>query len=165
MRIDHHSNALHSAIKWCYLWGTAKWERCTPACKSFQSFATKLCKVFGMRARGPRVGRGAEEPVPWDYNKACQSDCNSTAFWHVFHHSLGDLKTSWYHIISFTGWINCACHQDWAPNSEVGDVREWQIHNSHLLLHLDRFAAKRAWAFATWLQPTDSREMSMVLSK
>jgi len=32
------------------LWGAAEWERWTPACGSFQSFATELRRVFGGRS-------------------------------------------------------------------------------------------------------------------
>ncbi|KAK0154276.1 Retrotransposon-derived protein PEG10 [Merluccius polli] len=35
------------------LWGTAEWERRTPACSSFQAFASELQKVFGVPSRGP----------------------------------------------------------------------------------------------------------------
>ncbi len=35
------------------LWGTAKWERRTPACASFQAFTAKLCKVFGVASHAP----------------------------------------------------------------------------------------------------------------
>lgn len=35
------------------LWGTAEWERQTPACSSFATFAAELRKVFGPVARGP----------------------------------------------------------------------------------------------------------------
>lgn len=41
-----------------------RWGRYTPAFESFQSFATELHNVFGMRARGPRGGTGAKEPLP-----------------------------------------------------------------------------------------------------
>lgn len=32
------------------LWGTAEWEKRTPACASFGAFASELCKVFGLGA-------------------------------------------------------------------------------------------------------------------
>ena len=35
------------------LWGTAEWERRTPACLSFQAFASELQKVFGVPLWGP----------------------------------------------------------------------------------------------------------------
>ncbi|KAK0145665.1 Retrotransposon-derived protein PEG10 [Merluccius polli] len=35
------------------LWGTAEWERRTPACSSFQAFASELQKVFSVPSRGP----------------------------------------------------------------------------------------------------------------
>ena len=40
------------------LWGTAEWERRTPACSSFQAFAAELCKVFGEASRGPDASGG-----------------------------------------------------------------------------------------------------------
>ncbi|KAI3364203.1 hypothetical protein L3Q82_010811, partial [Scortum barcoo] len=40
--INHLTGRVH-------LWGTAEWERRTPACVSFQAFATELRKVFGNR--------------------------------------------------------------------------------------------------------------------
>lgn len=35
------------------LWGTAEWERKTPACASFQAFAAELRRVFGESSKGP----------------------------------------------------------------------------------------------------------------
>ena len=35
------------------LWGTAEWEGRTPACSSFQVFASELQRVFGVPSRGP----------------------------------------------------------------------------------------------------------------
>ena len=40
------------------LWGTAEWERGTPACVSFQAFSEELRKVFGPVSRGPDVTGG-----------------------------------------------------------------------------------------------------------
>ncbi|TWW59148.1 hypothetical protein D4764_06G0006780 [Takifugu flavidus] len=40
------------------LWGTAEWERGTPACSSFQTFSTELRKVFGPVSLGPEATRG-----------------------------------------------------------------------------------------------------------
>ena len=40
------------------LWGTAEWERRTPACSSFQTFAAELRKVFGEASRGPDASGG-----------------------------------------------------------------------------------------------------------
>ena len=40
------------------LWGTAEWERRTPACSSFQAFAAELRKVFGEVSRGPDASGG-----------------------------------------------------------------------------------------------------------
>ena len=40
------------------LWGTAEWERRTPACASFQAFAAELRKVFGEASRGPDASGG-----------------------------------------------------------------------------------------------------------
>uniref|UniRef100_A0AAQ4Q1R1 Retrotransposon gag domain-containing protein n=1 Tax=Gasterosteus aculeatus aculeatus TaxID=481459 RepID=A0AAQ4Q1R1_GASAC len=40
------------------LWGTAEWERQTPACRSFQSFAAEVRKVFGPPALGPDAAGG-----------------------------------------------------------------------------------------------------------
>ncbi len=40
------------------LWGTAEWERGTPACTSFQAFAEELRKVFGPVSLGPDVTGG-----------------------------------------------------------------------------------------------------------
>lgn len=44
----------HLTGKAC-LWGEAGWERKTPACSSFQAFATKLRKVLGW---GQQLGLG-----------------------------------------------------------------------------------------------------------
>lgn len=35
------------------LWVTSKWEQRTPACTSFQAFATEFQKVFGLASQGP----------------------------------------------------------------------------------------------------------------
>lgn len=40
------------------LWGTAEWERQTPACASFPAFAAELRKVFGPVFRGPDATGG-----------------------------------------------------------------------------------------------------------
>ncbi|KAK9513191.1 hypothetical protein VZT92_026747 [Zoarces viviparus] len=40
------------------LWGTAEWDRRTPACVSFQSFSAELRKVFGAVSGGPDVTGG-----------------------------------------------------------------------------------------------------------
>lgn len=40
------------------LWGTAEWERQTPACASFQAFADELRKVFGETSSGPDAAGG-----------------------------------------------------------------------------------------------------------
>ena len=40
------------------LWGTAEWERRTPACSTFQAFAAELRKVFGEASRGPDASGG-----------------------------------------------------------------------------------------------------------
>lgn len=40
------------------LCGTAEWERHTPACLTFQAFATELRKVFGESLSGPDVAGG-----------------------------------------------------------------------------------------------------------
>ncbi|XP_077940507.1 uncharacterized protein LOC144384593 [Gasterosteus aculeatus] len=40
------------------LWGTAEWERQTPVCRSFQSFAAEVRKVFGPPALGPDAAGG-----------------------------------------------------------------------------------------------------------
>lgn len=40
------------------LWGTAEWERGTPACSSFQAFAEELRKVFGTVSLGPDATGG-----------------------------------------------------------------------------------------------------------
>lgn len=40
------------------LWGTAEWERQTPACASFNAFTAELRKVFGPVSRGPDAAGG-----------------------------------------------------------------------------------------------------------
>lgn len=40
------------------LWGTAEWERQTPACVSFNAFSAELQKVFGPVSRGPDAAGG-----------------------------------------------------------------------------------------------------------
>ncbi|TWW73434.1 hypothetical protein D4764_15G0008280 [Takifugu flavidus] len=40
------------------LWGTAEWERGTPACSSFQAFSVELRKVFGPVSLGPDATGG-----------------------------------------------------------------------------------------------------------
>lgn len=40
------------------LWGTAEWERHTPACASFSAFAAELRMVFGPVYRGPDAAGG-----------------------------------------------------------------------------------------------------------
>ncbi|TWW58466.1 hypothetical protein D4764_07G0011850 [Takifugu flavidus] len=40
------------------LWGTAEWERGTPACSSFQAFSAELRKVFGPVSLGPDATGG-----------------------------------------------------------------------------------------------------------
>ena len=39
------------------LWGTAEWQRGTPTCHSFQSFAEELRRVFGTGPLGAEAGR------------------------------------------------------------------------------------------------------------
>eukprot|EP00064_Thunnus_orientalis_P017628 superscaffoldBa00003800_g17712 len=47
------------------LWGTAEWERRSPACASFDLFATELRKVFGLDTCGPEaIGAGLLQPLP-----------------------------------------------------------------------------------------------------
>ncbi|KAK0132086.1 Retrotransposon-derived protein PEG10 [Merluccius polli] len=43
------------------LWGTAEWERHTPACSSFSAVTTELHKVFGIASRGPDASRGLRQ--------------------------------------------------------------------------------------------------------
>lgn len=40
------------------LWGTAEWDRQTPACASFAAFSTELRKVFGETSSGPDAAGG-----------------------------------------------------------------------------------------------------------
>lgn len=71
------------------LWGTAEWERRTPACSSFQAFAAELRKVFGVAFRGPDAAGGLlglrqEGRTVADYaidfrTQARQSDWNEAA--------------------------------------------------------------------------------------
>ena len=42
---------------WARLWGTAEWQRGTPACHSFQSFANELRRVFDTGPLGADAGR------------------------------------------------------------------------------------------------------------
>ena len=39
------------------LWGTAEWQRGTPTCRSFQTFAEELRRVFGTGPLGAEAGR------------------------------------------------------------------------------------------------------------
>ena len=82
------------------LWGTAEWERQTPACSSFSSFCAELRRVFGEVARGPdsaggllrlRQGRGTVADYAIDFRiLARQSDWNSAALCDAFLLGLGD---------------------------------------------------------------------------
>uniref|UniRef100_A0A8C5GZJ6 CCHC-type domain-containing protein n=1 Tax=Gouania willdenowi TaxID=441366 RepID=A0A8C5GZJ6_GOUWI len=53
--------AINHLIERARLWGTAEWERQTPACSSFQAFADELRKVFGETSLGPDAGGGLLE--------------------------------------------------------------------------------------------------------
>ena len=71
------------------LWGTAEWERRTPACASFQAFATELRKVFGTIFQGPdssggllNLHQGGRSVADYSIDfrtRACQSNWNVEA--------------------------------------------------------------------------------------
>ncbi len=71
------------------LWGTAEWERQTPACASFQAFSEELCKVFRLGASGPNaahdlisIHQGNQSVADFSIDfrtKARQSDWNTAA--------------------------------------------------------------------------------------
>ena len=82
------------------LWGTAEWERQTPACASFASFSAELRRVFGEVARGPdsaggllrlRQGDRTVSDYAIDFRiLARQSEWNSAALCDAFLLGLGD---------------------------------------------------------------------------
>ena len=43
--------------RWARLWGTAEWQRGTPVCRSFRSFAEELRRIFGTGPLGAEAGR------------------------------------------------------------------------------------------------------------
>lgn len=82
------------------LWGTAEWERRSPACASFDLFAAELRKVFGFENCGPESTRGLiglkqGERTVADYSidfrtRASRSSWNSSALCEAFLHGLAD---------------------------------------------------------------------------
>ncbi|TWW79641.1 Retrotransposon-like protein 1 [Takifugu flavidus] len=82
------------------LWGTAEWERQTPACASFQAFSEELRKVFGLGAAGPegtsellsiRQGNQSVADYSIDFRtKARLSDWNLAALRDAFLHGLAE---------------------------------------------------------------------------
>lgn len=81
------------------LWGTAEWEKKTPACASFQSFSTELRKVFGQGALSTDAGgllslhQGRQSVADFaiDFRtKARQSCWNEGALRDAFLHGLAD---------------------------------------------------------------------------
>ncbi|TWW54183.1 hypothetical protein D4764_0209330, partial [Takifugu flavidus] len=82
------------------LWGTAEWERQTPACASFQAFTEELRKVFGLGATGPdgtsellsiRQGNQSVADYSIDFRtKARQSNWNLAALRDAFLHGLAE---------------------------------------------------------------------------
>ncbi len=82
------------------LWGTAEWERQSPACSSFQRFADELRKVFGLAASRSETTRGLMgmrqgDRTVADYSidfrtLASHSSWNSEALVDAFLHGLAD---------------------------------------------------------------------------
>lgn len=82
------------------LWGTAEWERRSPACTSFELFAAELRKVFGFENCGSESARGLMglkqgERTVADYSidfrtRASHSSWNSSALSDAFLHGLAD---------------------------------------------------------------------------
>ncbi len=82
------------------LWGTAEWDRETPACSSFQAFAEEFRKVFGMGADSAAAGRGLFHLCQGtrsvsDYSiefrtQALRSNWNVSALCDAFLHGLAD---------------------------------------------------------------------------
>ncbi len=82
------------------LWGTAEWERRSPACASFDLFAAELRKVFGFENCGSESARGLMglkqgDRTVADYSidfrtRASQSRWNSSALCDAFLHGLAD---------------------------------------------------------------------------
>ena len=82
------------------LWGTAEWERRSPSCTSFQSFADELRKVFGLGASRSEMAQGlmgmrqGDRRVA-DYSidfrtRASMSSWNPAALVDAFHHGLAE---------------------------------------------------------------------------
>ena len=82
------------------LWGTAEWERQSPACASFDLFATELRKVFGLETCGPEaigglIGLKQGEKTVSDYSidfrtRASRSKWNNSALCDAFLNGLAD---------------------------------------------------------------------------
>ncbi len=82
------------------LWGTAEWERQSPACSSFQRFADELRKVFGLAASRSETTRGLMgmrqgDRTVADYSidfrtLASRSSWNSEALVDAFLHGLAE---------------------------------------------------------------------------
>ena len=82
------------------LWGTAEWEKQTPACATFQAFSKELRKVFGMGASvsdaardllSLRQGNQTVADFSIDFRtRARQSNWNESALRDSFLHSLAD---------------------------------------------------------------------------
>eukprot|EP00064_Thunnus_orientalis_P017544 superscaffoldBa00003762_g17628 len=82
------------------LWGTAEWERRSPACASFDLFATELRKVFGLDTCGPEaigglIGLKQGERTVADYSidfrtRASRSKWNYLALCDAFLNGLAD---------------------------------------------------------------------------
>lgn len=82
------------------LWGTAEWERQTPACTSFQAFSTELKRVFGMGAFEGDAAQGLMSLIQGNRSvadfsidfrtRARRSDWNSSALCDAFLHGLAD---------------------------------------------------------------------------
>ena len=82
------------------LWGTAEWERRTPACASFQAFSEELRKVFGLGTSGSDAARdllslcqGNQSVADFSIDfrtRARQSDWNAAALRDAFLHGLAD---------------------------------------------------------------------------
>lgn len=82
------------------LWGTAEWDRQSPACSSFQSFSQELRKVFGMGSSSSRTTQGLiglqqGDRTVADYSidfrtRASLSSWNSAAQVDAFLHSLAE---------------------------------------------------------------------------
>lgn len=80
-------------------WGTAEWDRRTPACVSFKTFSAELCKVFGQGVQSVDAGghlslsQGNQSVLDFSIDfrtKSWLSLWNEGAFHDAFLHGLAD---------------------------------------------------------------------------